>query len=172
VGDAAIAGPIADGRLLPVLIVDTRQHQDLAELIRVHEHLPPGDVISQWASSLDNDDHILLILKFTHPMEVNALLRFSIEHQAILVESILSGGALYLQSGLPGDRLITNLDAARILVEVPDSGFRPHWERLLLKRLTAVMARRMGTTRRRARGPAQAVVIELRKLVRLRLTPR
>ncbi len=43
VGDAAMAGPVADGRLIPVLIVDTSKRPEVAELIRVHAHLPPGD---------------------------------------------------------------------------------------------------------------------------------
>jgi hypothetical protein len=49
VADAALAGPVADGVLVPVLIVDTSNRSDVAELIRVHKFLPSGDVMTNWA---------------------------------------------------------------------------------------------------------------------------
>ena len=110
VGDAAIAGPIADGRLIPVLILDTSARTDVAELIRVHELLPPGDAQSQWGLSRDNDDDVMLHLKFVRPMDLELILLLSVERQAILVEGMLSGGGVYLQSGVVGDRLSTTLD--------------------------------------------------------------
>ena len=46
--DAAIATEkIGNGKLIPVLILDTSERPDVAELIRIHAHLPQGDVISQ-----------------------------------------------------------------------------------------------------------------------------
>ena len=49
VGDAAIAAsPFVEGRLVPLVIVDTSGRPDLEELVRVHKHLPPGDVETQW----------------------------------------------------------------------------------------------------------------------------
>lgn len=169
VGDAAIAGPIAEGRLIPVLILDTKSHPEVAELIRVHAHLPAGDARSQWASSRDNDDDVMLLLSFTQPMDVDLILRFSIEREAILVETMLNGGAVYLQAGEVGDRLMTTMDAHRVLVELPDTGFGPYWEKLLLNRMTIVMARRLGVPRRVGGSAAAAVIGEMRKLVRLRM---
>lgn len=105
VGNGALAGPVADGRLIPVLILDTSRQPRVAELIRVRKHLKPGEATAQWVTSRDNEDHVGLLLNFTHPIEVEMLLLFSIEHEGILVDTMLASGAIYLQSGRPGDRL-------------------------------------------------------------------
>lgn len=42
VADAMIAGPVAEGVGIPLVILDTSERPDLEELIRVHQHLPPG----------------------------------------------------------------------------------------------------------------------------------
>jgi len=165
VGDAAIiAKKLADGRLLPVLILDTRSRPEVAELIRVHEYLPPGDVRSQWAVSRDSDDLVMLHLSFTHPVEVEVLLVFSIERQAILVEALLRGGGVWLQAGLPGDRLATTPDAHRLLVEVPEMNFRQPWEEALNERMTRVMARRLGVSKKKARPAAALAISQMQEL--------
>src|SRR5436309_12905430 len=92
VHDAAIAGPIADRRLLPVLFIDTSEHPDVRELLRVHEHLGSGDVEFNWGLSLESKDDTILYLRFLRPMEVQVILLFDVRRQAILVEGILSGG--------------------------------------------------------------------------------
>src|SRR5439155_6801435 len=95
VHDGAIAGPIADGRLLPVLFIDTSERRDVRELLRVHEQLGSGDVEFDWGLSLDNKDDAILYLRFLRPMEVKVILLFDVRRQAILVEGILSGGGAY-----------------------------------------------------------------------------
>lgn len=168
VGDGAIASQVADGRLLPVMILDTRSRPEVDEVIRVSRQLS-GDVTHQWATDLDNADGVMLLVKFQRPVAAELLLRFSIEHQAMLVECVLTGEGMYLQSGRPGDRISTTPSAVRMLVELPDSGFREHWDRLLLKRMTVVMARRLGTSRRKARPVAEEFIKEMRKLPSLRV---
>lgn len=168
VGDAAIAGPVADGRLVPVLILDTTARPEVAEMIRVHEHLPPGDVTSQWASILEDDDRVALLLEFQRPVAVDVTLVFSIERQALLVESVLNAGALYLQAGAPGDRLKDKLSVPRVLIEVPETGFKPHWDKLLRKRMTKVTANRLGISRRKARPGAEKLIAEIRSVSRTR----
>lgn len=169
-GDAAIAGPASDGRMIPALVLDTSSRPDLAELIRVHKLLPsPGDVRCQWATSRDNEDTVILHLTFQRPVAAEALLLFSIEDQAILVESMLKGGGVYLQSGEAGDRVMHTLDRPRIMVELPDTGFRPVWDELLMTRMTAVMARRTGLPRRKARPIAEELIAEMRKMAHFRM---
>lgn len=168
VGDAAIATQFAEGRLLPVLILDTLRRPEITELIRVHAYMQ-GDVASRWASSRDDDDVVMLILTFERPLEVELILEFSIEHQAMLVECILSGGAVYLQTGVPGDRLLMTMEAPRMLVEVPASGFRAYWEQLFLNRMTIVMSRRLGVPRKKARPVAQRLIAELKQLANFRI---
>lgn len=169
VGDAAIASSELEGRLVPVLIVDASQRPEVAELIRVHSFLPPGDATSVWAVSQDDDDTVFLVLRFARPMELEMMLRFSITRQPLLVEAVLASGGLCLQTGVAGDRLITSMDANRLFIDVPDSGFRPVWDRLLLERLTTDAARRLRVPRRRARAIAEELVTKIRKVTEFRM---
>ena len=51
VGDAAIATKsIGEGRIVPLIIFDENARPDLAELVRVHQELEPGDADCQWGS--------------------------------------------------------------------------------------------------------------------------
>lgn len=167
--DGAIAGPVAEGRLVPVLILDTTKRSDIPELIRVHAHLQPGDATSEWAVSQDDSDQVILHLLFTRPMDVEMLLVFSIERQAILVETMLNASAVYLQAGSPEDSLTTFTEAPRVIVELPDMGFRTHWDERLLERMTTVMSQRLGTSRRKARPVAREAIADIRRLADLRI---
>lgn len=167
VADAAMAGPLADGRLIPVLILDTSAHSQLAELIRIHEHVGPGDVGFRWGMRKGLREAMLL-LEFQRPMEVQIVLLFDIEKHASLVELMLISRAVYLQSGNPGDRLSTTLDDPRLLLELPDTGFRPIWDAALLKRMTYVM-RQAGLPRTTAKHAAVAFVQQMRELADFRL---
>lgn len=169
VGDAAIAGPIAEGMLVPLLIVDTSERPDIAEVIRVHKHIAPGDVRFQWAGPQGHPEDVLLVLDFERPIETRAILRFNIETQAILVEAALTAKALYLQTGRPGDRLMHDPDRPKILIELPDVEFRPQWDRLFLDQMTVVMSQRLKVSKRKAEPYARQVVDDLRKLTAFRM---
>jgi hypothetical protein len=171
VGDAAVMGrDVAEGRLLPVLILDTGEHPRVAELIRLHRHLPDGDVYSQWGGRVNGDpDSVVLLLHFLQPMDLTVYLVFSIERQAMLIDLMVSGGGVYLQAGSPGDRLIKNLDADRLRVELVEGGFRRIWDELLMTQMTAVMAKRLGVRGRKARPAAQRMVSEIKKFTAQRM---
>lgn len=171
IADGAIAGPVADGRLVPVLVVFAETRPQLAELFRVHRHIRTGDVQSQWARSRHHPDDVMLLLGFERPMEVEFLLRFSIVRQALLIEAILSAGAAYLQPGSPGDRISSRLDDENVLIEIPDAGFRDFWDRELFKAMTREMARRLGVSKRKAEPAARRHIAELREFSRFRLPP-
>lgn len=102
-------------------------------------------------------------------MEVECLLCFNVERQALQVEMLLTAGGMYLQAGAPGDRVMTNMSAPRIMIELPDTEFRPYWDNLLLSHLTAVVARKTGMSRREARPVAEAIVLKMREFSALRL---
>jgi hypothetical protein len=106
VGDAAIATVgIGHGRLIPLIIIDTTNRPDLAEVIEAQVHLPAGDVVVQWGSLPKRHDHIALLLKFQRPTERAAVIEFDIAKQSILIEHILQSNGLYIQAGKVGDRL-------------------------------------------------------------------
>ncbi len=155
--------------MVPVLIVDTSRRPEVAELIRVHSLLPAGDATSVWAVSQDDDDTVFLALRFARPMELDMMLRFSITQQPMLVDAMLVSGRVCLQAGVAGDRLITTMDAKRLVVDLPDSDFRSVWDRLLLERLATDTARRLRVSRREARAIAEDLVAEMRSVTAFRM---
>ena len=168
ISDAAVASVgVGDGRLIPLVIIDSTGRPDVEELVRVHEHLPPGDVNVQWGYLKDSSDGIALILSFIRPAEVLIVLQFDIVKQAVIVDQILSSKALYLQPGRDGDRLSNNLDARKVLIEVPDTGFSKTWDKILVKYLVKDFRRR-GLPKYQAKEATKAVIEEWRKFGRFR----
>jgi hypothetical protein len=172
VGDGSVAGPVAEGVTVPVLIFDAAARPDVAEAVRIQRYLPPGDVTVRWAVERRDRDRVLLLLDFDRPLATRAVFRFSIETQGILVEAALTARLVYLQPGAPGDRLRDVPDAPRLLVELPDTGFRQTWDVLFLERTTEVLRRRGGLSRARARREAAAVIATLRQVTRFRMPGR
>lgn len=171
VADGSIAGPVLEGVNVPTLILDTRERTDVAEAIRVHAtgSLPPGDVTFRWGGRPGRPDEIVLCLDLVRPIETRIVLTFSIEHQGILVESALTARAMYLQAGKPGDRLKHDLSRPRMLVELPETGFRPIWDRLVVEQMTTVFARKMRVRRRKARPHAVAFLDQIKTLTEFRM---
>ena len=96
VGDAAIATPIlGEGRLIPVLIIDTSDRPDIGDLVKILQRPPLGDVTSQWGRLHWHKKTVALILTFKRPSKVVVILEFDVTEQGILVDLILTvnGGA-------------------------------------------------------------------------------
>lgn len=168
-GDAAIATVgTGHGRLIPLVILDTTKRPDLAEVIRVQAHFPAGDVVVQWGGLPKRPDHVALFLRFQRPTERAAVIEFDIAKQGILVEHILQSNALYIQSGKVGDRLIHDLNLPKMILEVPDTGFRAHWDKLYFDGVFKRM-RKEGLGRSRAKEVARTYIEKIRELARFRM---
>jgi hypothetical protein len=154
--------------VVPLIIIDTTNRSDLDEFIRLQEHLPPGDVDSQWGQLPGGSGRVALVLSFKKPIESTAVLEFDIVRQGILVDQIVTAKLLYLQSGRPGDRFITNPDAPRIFVEVLAGGFREHWDKLFHKQL-AKHFRATGLGRQMSKEAARKAIMEMRDFGRFRM---
>jgi len=169
INDAAVATVgVGDSRLIPLVIIDSAERPDIEELVRVHEHLPPGDVKVQWGKLKSAPNSIALLLRFTPPVEALLVLNFDIVKQGGVVDQILSSRALYLQPGREGDRLSNTLDAKRILIEVPETGFSKTWDGILFKHLVKDFRRR-GLPKRQAKEATKGAIEEWRKIGRSRL---
>jgi hypothetical protein len=169
VGDAAIASTgIGHGRLIPIIIIDSTRRPDLLEVIAAQEHLPPGDVVVQWGSLAKRHNHIALIFRFQRPTERTAVVEFDIVKQGILVEQILQSNALYIQAGKVGDRVINDLNQPKMLIEVPDTGFRGHWDRLYFDAIFQ-HARRDGLSRSKAKEAAQTYIGQIHEMTKFRM---
>lgn len=159
---------VADGRMLPVLIVDTSDRPDIDEYIRVHANAPSGDVRIQWAHAPELST-VILLLSFERPLVIQLRIGFQLAaHQGILVEQILAMGGFYLQAGRDGDRLTTTMDRQRVIVEAPDTGFRPVWDKIFHKHTVKVLQER-GLDRTQAKRAANDAIALMRKTGEFRM---
>ena len=135
VSDAAVATQgTADGRLIPVLIIDTSFRPDIEDMIRAHKHIGAGDAQSAWSiPSRFNIDRIFLILTVLKPSRCVIIVEFNIVRQGGVVDQIIHAQGVYIQPGKEGDRLSTTIDHDRLLVEVPSKHFRNEWNKILFK---------------------------------------
>lgn len=168
-GDAAIATPgTVDGKLVPLLILDTRERPDIAEAIKNQASFPEGDVTTAWGKVLGGNSDVALFLRFLRPTEVSAVIEFAIPERGILVEHILMAKAVYLQAGKPGDRLVHDTERQKMIVEVPDTGFRPQWDKIYAKSVTKRF-RTEGLSRTEAKSATKRYVEEIRGIARFRV---
>ena len=136
VGDGAIGHPnLLDGRILPVLILDCSEHKALEDLIHVHKHTPPGDVVTTWKWKLLSRRVVYLQFDFRLPMETTATVAFDVASQGVLVESIINTRGVYLQPLSSGKRVSEGLEKPKILVEVPATSTFLIWRNLHRKTL-------------------------------------
>lgn len=170
VSDAAVASEgVGDGRLIPLLILDTTGHRDVDAFVDAHQFLSPGDVTVYWGkTSRFIRDTVTLALEFNRPAEITALIDFHIARQGNLVDSILSANGFYFQPGRPGDRLSTTMDKPRIMIEIPDTQFGSYWEPMFFKAV-AEGFRNKGLSRHEAKTAAENAIQEWRKFTKIRM---
>lgn len=169
VADGAIAHPgVGDGRMIPTLIVDTSDRPDIEEYIRIHTHSGPGDVRVQWAN-IPEKQTVLLTLSIERPAVLEMMIGFRLkDRQGVLVDQILRVNGFYLLAGRPGDRLKAVLGSNSVIMEVPDTGFGPGWEKIYLKHTISVFRDR-GLSRTDAKLRAREAIDLLRQTGGLRL---
>ena len=168
--DAGIAtGGTADGRMIPLLILDTRERADIDALINAHEHTGPGDATTNWSQPWRLDrTKLRLVVQFTKPAHCLVIVEFDLETQGVLVDAIIHVQGLYLQGGLPGDRLRDTFDHPRVLIEVPSRAFLPMWDELLRASLRRRF-RKLGHSRSDAKAITDHFIAEWRKLTSFRI---
>jgi hypothetical protein len=170
VADAAITTRgVHGGRLLPLVLLDASERPEIAELIRVHRTLGPGDHTVQWGQIEGHEGTVALFLNFIRPMELFMALEFEVVRQGILVEQTLIGQGIYLAcADGEDDRWVRNPERPSIIVEVGDTGFRNEWDELFRKALVRDF-RSKGLSRSDARRAARSAIDELRKFAGLRM---
>lgn len=171
VADGAIATVgVGEGRLIPLVILDTSSRPDLEEYIRVHQFVGVGDVRCQWGRLITHDNTVALVLSFLRPAELVAIVEFDLQrNHGVLVEQVLATKALYIQCGRDGDRLNQAIDKPKVILEVPDTGFQGKFWDKIYSRVTAAKMRERGLNRADAKRAAQESIKELRKLGTVRM---
>ena len=160
---------MGEGRLVPLVIIDTSERPDIEELVRVHQYTPPGDVKCQWGRLKGSGEgKISLILQFVRPAELILVLEFDVVRQGGLVDQILISKGLYILPGRDGDRLSNKLDAPKVLIEVPDTGFSKTWEDILYRHLAGDL-RKSGLSRQQSKQSAREIIREWREFGHFRM---
>lgn len=132
VGDGAIGHPdIGDGRIIPVIIVDCESNPQIYELIRIHEHTPPGDVRVTWGRDLLGKKHVHLKLEFEQPLRCEARIAFPLAKYSEFVDGVIRSRGIYLQPLQSGARVSEGLGKPKILIEIPDTATFPEWRKIL-----------------------------------------
>lgn len=165
VGDGLIGTQgVGDGRMLPVLILDTADRPDVPQYLSLHRHSDAGDVRVQWGQLPQFVDAIILILNVLRPAELTMLIAFELsKRHGVLVDQILRAKGLYLQAGSPGDRLGNTMDSPRVLVEVADTNFQTHWENIYYKYTVARLSKE-GLTRTKSKQVAKQLIAQMREV--------
>jgi hypothetical protein len=172
VNDAAISTRgLHGGRMLPLLLLDISLRPDIVEFVRIHRSMGPGDVSTQWGK-LEGKEHkgtTALFLKFIRPIEAGMVVEFNIAKQGFLVEQTLTGQGLYLAPAEgDDDRYVKNLDRPKVLVEVPDTGYRETWDKLFQKHL-AQRFRSNGLSRSESRQAACSAIKQWQKFGNIKM---
>src|ERR1700736_891278 len=121
-GDASVSTvSVGNGRLIPLVILDTRDRPDVEAIIEAHRNgLAPGDVLVTWGELNGRRDHVALVCQFIRPVESLVVIEFAIFPQGILIDQALTAKALYIQGGRPGDRVSNDLKKPKVLIEIPE----------------------------------------------------
>lgn len=178
ISDAVVAADgIGDGKFIPVILLDTTQRPDIDDLVRFHEYTPSGDVWCTWGSNKAHKysrkpidfTKFALFLEFERPSKTFVNIEFDVKQQGILVESILLSGAFYLQPAKILERFIDDMDKPKILVEVPETGFRDFWDSQWRKIIVKEF-KRDGLNRSDAINAAKKTIKQAKERLSLRTT--
>ena len=164
VGDGAIAtNAIGEGRMVPVLIVDCSEKVELRDLIYAHEDTESGDVSVRWTTEKWKKDKIILLLEFSSPSVLEVFLKFDVKKYVGVIDGILHANALYLQPEESGKKVSEGMDNVKILVEIPDTGFLPAWEKIYTGCLTKVF-KKSGFSKAEAKKAVEQHKTNLREI--------
>lgn len=164
VGDAAIATRgIGEGRMIPLVIIDTSERRDIDELIRAHAAGQPGDVTTHWGRKSRRSQSVMLIASWDRPVRCTVILEFDPARLGILVDQTVRSEALYIQPGRPGDRLANTMDSPRLLIEVPAKQFAREWDKIFQKAMVGELRNR-GLKRVQAKRAGRKAIHEMRKI--------
>jgi hypothetical protein len=102
------------------------------------------------------------------PQRCGIYLEFDIVSQGVLVDQILQNEMLYIQPGRPGDRLQHDMDALKVLVEIPFRNLAGVWD-LAWREALMRDYRKKGLSRREARIAVRNVISEWRDMASMRV---
>jgi len=143
-----------DGKLIPLVVIDTNERPDIDSLFASYTPETVGDVAIQWGRRDGAPKGtVTLNIRFTAPVKQLLMLDFEIVRQGLMVDGILRTRELYLQGVRSGDG-DTQVRSPRVRVVVPNTKFDGIWEELLIGELVQ-RSKALGATDHHARFLAQ-----------------
>ena len=169
--DGAMSHPgMVDGRLVPYLILDCSDNQDIHDLIMLHQDQPPGDVISTWVKAIGRNDVVYLELEFTRPTPAKFMIEFDLTKNLMIVDGILETNTVLIQSNHFGDSIVKSHDKPKILLEITSKGLPFNWDKLFRKEFQTRF-RKDGLSKKEAIKGAEKAIEESRRWWKLRRSP-
>lgn len=126
---------VGEGRMIPALVLDVADNQDIVDLLKVHKSITAGDVVMNWTMDFFNREDLIFRMTFSQPMKIDFGIRLNIAKDFILIDGIIQSKGLYLRTGKKGDK-VSQQSNDTILVEVPDMGMKAIWNHMIQKALT------------------------------------
>ncbi|WP_045406331.1 hypothetical protein [Vibrio jasicida] len=164
VADGAIASQFtADGRIIPVIILNTEQDRRLCDLASIHQDCAFGDVESRWALKRFSNKFVYLVLRFEKPVELEVVVKFDVSKQMSLIDGIIHSRAVYVQPGKRGDRVGDTFDTPKILVEIPTRTTFDKWESIMTKTIEKKL-KREGVGRKELKSAVKDYIATTRDL--------
>lgn len=120
----------ADGRLIPSIVISSKEDDYIKEIIKLHSNISMGDVEVQWGgtlSSLFNADRWILNIRFYKPIDYNFSIVFSLKNHYSIIDAIFQSKGLRIAYGHKGEKVSQVSD--HIIIEIPDTGISPKWEK-------------------------------------------
>ncbi|WP_415330918.1 hypothetical protein [Clostridium perfringens] len=137
---------VANGKTIPVLIVDTTEDREIEKALLLHKGIGRGKVLTSWAGSFD-EKQIILCVDIIEPSPIKFKLIFEVVKNCATVDLIVNSQLLYIQPGKQGDKLKTTMSAPRIQIEVPSTHFYNEWYRIYEKNLIKYFCREKGLSK-------------------------
>lgn len=158
---------VGEGRMIPSLVIDVLGNKDIEDLIKVHDSITSGDVKMNWRYDFFDRSFFTLKLEFIKPMEITFGVKFKIASEYPLIDGIMESKGCYLQTGVKGDKISKKLNDPKILIEVPDVGFKDKWNEILMSMIKKKY-RKKGFSKRESIDVTRKHISEMRKMWKIR----
>jgi len=153
---------LADGRAIPILLIDCSLRPDIEDLIRSNEHITSDDVKIQWGKPSKNSDAVVLVLSFERPRKCTAVIEFDTVKHGGTVDQIMRCEVVFLQSAEEGQRVASTLDKPKMVVEVSSKQALAAWNAHLFKALESDGIKK-GMSKKEAKEHSRGVIKEWRE---------
>lgn len=156
---------IADGKMMPVIFIDTLKRADIKETIENHKYVKFGDVTTSWFRDSKRDySNLYLLVELSGGGSCNFIIHFIIDKHGPGVDLIIKNGGCYIQSAEEGTKIKQNITAPRLLMEVIGHGFEEEWKRIYQIGITKMFNKKYKVPSKKAAMMARDFIEKTQKI--------